>query len=271
MRRRAFLASLPIVAAASCGAADHVLLGRRRVVVPGDFWDGILLKNESTDFDGETNGASVNTWSDLSGNEHDWTYDNAAPVVDQTNTLNSHATVKFTASSGTRMLQASNWLGTYTGLEMMVVYKMDPYPPTGTGGNLGCMVAFTNGPNLNAHAPYSDEVFYEHFGRTTRATMGTPTNKPSGWLLYDVASMANGTAYTAWSDLEQFYNVTSGYTYTAANSYGSYSIGGVYAASSWNYFTGWIAAIYLWGRRLSSSERTDARNYIKDLWALSNL
>lgn len=256
---------------------------------------GLLLRNEGYDFDALSNGASITQWNDLSGNGHHWLDTNNAgtanftkanggtittskTTISQTLKANGHATVRFIGPvNGACALQQTKFFGAsgFTGLEAMIVYRIDADPPVGNNDPASPFQFNHPLAQFPNHVPFTDGHIYEGFGRTDRPDMGDPTASfQTAFRLYNVASKADGSQYDIWVDTQNLVHVTSGYTYQQQGQEASndslYFLGlgewytvGVYC------LPGNIAACYVWNRVLTAGERTSMRTYINSVYGTS--
>lgn len=226
-----------------------------------------MLKCESSDFDGQTQGTAVPTWLDTSGNGHNWTGTNV--IVDYTKTLNGHpglqigtAAIRYFVSSNT-WLQSHGITGT-TGMEMCIVAQRNVYPPTNQS-YAGTLAVFNYDMGGSyAHFPWTDGYVYEWFGSTGRVQFAQPTTpltQPFYWLV----SVKSGSR-SDWIKTTPLYTSAS-YNFTTHLAETKYQIG---VGNGGNYaWDGSIFAIYMWPRQLTDSERTTLRTYITSKWGVT--
>lgn len=241
--------------------------------------NSLVLKLESDDFDALANGDPVNLWSDKSGLGHDFspTVHNAItdpPNVSQTTQLNGHATIRFQASGigGIKGFEsASAWVNPAAlGLESIVVMKLDAYPAPSGGGDF--TLAITSGQN--DHMPFTTN-FFSSFASTVRTDFGAPVTNPST-AFRRLELSADATSLTAWMSNEKFFenlafatfNPETDPTPRIANQK-NYCIGfSFHTAIDLFIWTGWIAAIYMWEKKLTPAERVQALGYIVGKWGV---
>jgi hypothetical protein len=263
------------------------LAGRNSAVTRMPITSGLILACESSDFDASSGGANITSWSDYSGNSHNWingqtgtlvkpstggtTYPSTVPpTVDQTIKANGHATIRFAGAGSPMYLQQAQFItlaSGFTGLEVMIVMRQDADPTA--GNDIADPMEF-NHPltDFPHHAPYSDGNIYEGFGRTDRPNCGNPTTSmSSAFRVYNVASSSANNAYDIWVNTENLLHQTGSYTYQQRGNEQSndqlYFLGlGEWYTQGAFLFKGNIAAVYLWNVRLSSGDRTTALNYI---------
>lgn len=256
---------------------DHAFLGRISLSDPFPVTPGLLLRNESYDFDGSSGGTGILNWNDHSGGNHFWTAETTNPTVDQTIKANGHATVKFVAGSSNSYSQTDFFASSgYSGLEMMIVYRHAADPPNDPDG-AGGAITFNQNNNDSSHQPYADGNFYENFALSARRNIGNPTTSvSSAFVCYNIAAAADGSAYDAWINSEHLYT-SSSYTFNqkgiidqngSANA--GYRMGRAISVGFKSYFfKGNIACCYVWNRRLSSGERTSMQAYITSVYGIS--
>lgn len=229
----------------------------------------LTLKLESSDFDSASNGSTVSSWSDGSGAGHNFNLTGisllgnpAAPTVDGTILCNGHKTVRFNNNS---IIGASAFsFGSGNGVEMIAVYQFDT-PVVGNGAMLELMRP--NNATLTAE-PFTDNNFYECFGRTDRPNIGHPTSAPTVFFCYDVSSLADNSSYKVWANNDNFFS-SGTYTFTANQGGTQTTVGGGYTGVLNLYAAGNLAAVYAWTVALSSTERTQARAYITSVWGIT--
>lgn len=241
----------------------------------------LVLKLESDDFDGSANGDPVNLWSDQSGLGHDFNLyvHNGIPDppnVSQTTQLNGHATIRFQGSGigGIKGLEsASAWVNPASpGLESIVVMKLDTYPAASGGGDF--TLSITN--NQNDHMPFTTN-FFSSFASTIRTNFGAPVTNPST-AFRRLQLSADATSLTAWMSNEKFFEDLAFATFNPETNPGiapgrgnqtNYCIGfSFHTAVDFFIWTGWIAAIYLWEKKLTPAERAQALAYIVGKWGI---
>lgn len=226
----------------------------------------LFLKLESSQFDGQTNGSNITTWNDGSGNGHNFNLTGAAlngnpgvPTVDAVTTLNGHNTVRFNNNSIIG-INGFNFAAS-PGVEMICVYKTDE-PVVGNGVFFDLM-RISNA--VNTATPFTDNNFYESFGRTDRPNIGQPVTSMANFVCYDVSSKSDNSAYNAWINTENFF--TSGaYTFSNLQQASFSTLGGGFTGVTNLFGSGNIAAVYAWNTALSASDRLLARAYVKQTW-----
>ncbi len=232
---------------------------------------GLILRNESSDFDAVANSTPVTQWLDRSGGNHNWSATNP-PVVDRAITANGHATVKFI--SGTpAVLQQSSYFGPtgFLGLEVMAVYRHAVDPPVGS--DVGPVFMFNRQDANVSHQPFSDDHFYENFGETVRMDLGVSgVNTSASFICYNLSVKADGTLYDAYLNSVNFFHAVAGYTFNqqgANDVVAGYFLGASSAIPSGALFTGNVAALYVWNRTLTTTERTAMRAYITRIYGVT--
>lgn len=269
-------------------------MGKRRLRVPSPLpvTGSLILQSDSYDFDRNAAGANISTWKDKSGFGRDWIAGtgnvnitggvglqaSTPPTVDQSATVNGHASIRFAGSPTPQWFNQAIFFGAsgFSGLEVMCVFKRDADPPA-TSQNAGEPFQFVHPlatfPN---HCPFTDSHVYEGFARTTRPDDGNPTTSlSSAFRLYDIASASTNDAYDIWIDTENLTHLTGSYIFSQqgqeAVNVGATSLlyflgmGADYSGTVYMY-QGNIACCYVWSRRLSTTERATMRTYINNLY-----
>ena len=248
----------------------------RAEVIPGVprtlLTTGLQLALESDDFDSIADSTLVATWADKSGNARDFAQanDTFKPTVDQSRTVNGHATLRFTdtgAGASPRKLTAATF-GSLTSLELFCVLKKDLWPST-NNTDYGAPFQFSRGAaGYSSHVPFTDSKVYESLGNNTRpGAAGCPSMAASFGVYQIVAATGN---FSLTYNTTQFY--TSGATtfdWNTTSASFEIGCGSDYAATAFSW-AGNIAAIYLYSAILTAPQRQQIRAYILSKWGLWN-
>lgn len=233
----------------------------------------LILKLESVDFDKTPNATQITLWSDHSGVGNNFNLTGVGllgnptnPKVDGSSLCNGHHTVRFSGADGIGNSNSMSFASS-PGVEMMCVFKDDSATP-GAGDYFFQLMRPGNG--TQELQPFADGNFYECFGRTDRPSLGHPASTSiTSFFCYDVVSKSDGSLYSAWANKENFFSVTSGYTYAHTQGATQTTIGCAYTGVTNVFATGNVAACYVWKTALSTAERAQARAYINNLWGIS--
>jgi hypothetical protein len=198
-----------------------------------------------------SNGGVVKGWTNQLGSNHLTRAVGNGPTLDTGTTLNGYSTLQFT--SGT--LQCLDFPNFFTGDaagEMFAVVKMDA-DPQGAAADTGFM--YLGSAAFNTHYPFTDSVVYDGFGTSTRKTVGNIAPNLAAWHTYN--------PWSAPSDWNLNIDNVSVYS-TASNTVG-WNAGPLLGVSGGSGFTGSqmrLAAVYYFGDKLTSGERSFMYSYI---------
>jgi len=265
---------------------------------------------ESSDFDGSGDGTDIHQWTDKTGLLHHMTHgvgnaggisgSDISPTVDQTRKLNGHATVRF---GGNQVLVSSAGLfippSGLTGLEIIVIYKLDANPPPAGQGSVFSyqrtanififspfFIWVSNSPNQPVGSIFAGVGttghWMEPFANGTDQTLMTgnldlgvsPIDPSAGFAAYNLAAAADGSSFKAWMNSNNFASFGMGqYTFRSRGTLETtYTLGGAInygLGGSFNYTHCNIAGLYLWSRRLTNDERAQVRRYLANLWGIA--
>lgn len=263
------------------------LLRRKGGVRPPPVTSGLILQNDSYDFDRSVAGSNLTAWADKSGNGHNWANgtnnvivegqgDTAStpPTVDKTRTAGGHATVRFAGGPSPQWFKQAIFFGAagFTGLEVFCVFKRDADPPASApnaGGPFQFVHPLASFPN---HEPFTDSHIYEGFGRTDRPDCGNPTTDLStAFRVYNVSSASSGALYDIFIDNENLlHQAGAGYTFSqqGAETFDNFyflGLGERYGVSVYM-FQGNIACCYVYNRQLTAAERALMRVYFTSVY-----
>lgn len=238
---------------------------------------GLVIRTESSDFDGQANGNPIASWLEQI-TTNTWQAIATQPTVDKVLTAGGHATVKFAAGDAFLLQNSPTFPASgFAGLHVMCVYRHAADPPNDPNG-VGGAFQFNQNDNAASHHPYADDNFYENFGRDARANLGNPgINTANAFVLYEVSSAATNNAYDAWLNNNHFFTAAGGYTFNQqgnVDKVGSANQGyrlarTIFVGFQTYNFTGNIAAVYVWNRVLTLTERTQMRAFIKCNWGVN--
>lgn len=243
--------------------------------------DSLILVLESTDFDAQADLTAVTAWNDKSPNGNNFAPTSAIynPWVDQVNTLNGHATVRFLNSGFIRHLQLkglnpSSWSGVvnFTAAEEVVIYKKDNDP----SGAQDQGSPFFPGPTTTLEDAWNfvDGNLYINFADSTRPFIGNAIQDLRNWHAVNIRDTKNGAAVdrVLYVGSELMVNSIGTGTWRDFNSAaGAHLVGAsVKSVSTFgNSMTGNVAAVYFWSKVLSTAERTQLAEYILNLWGIT--
>lgn len=214
-----------------------------------------------------SDGASVNSWTDTSGNGNHATTSSSpgtvAPIF-KTNIVNGQPICRFTgAASGLDF--PSGLLTGMSDAELTIVFKVDNDPP-GAGAQSGHLIQL-NGAASASHLPFTDSNIYDGWASTTRKTVGNPSASMSSQFRCYNARSATG-AFEAWLDNTQLFTTASTtFTTGAASGFGNY-VGHRDGSNGNVWFDGDAAAIFITAV-LSSGDRTALRAYITSTYGVT--
>lgn len=182
-----------------------------------------------------------NTWSDLSGNSNHF--------VASAGNLPAVSTEGFYFPNDVNKAVYGPNLSAYTAGELFVKAKNDP--AYSNGGGFG----FGNDQGLGDHHPYSSG-FYSSFGNATRRTCGGGATAASVWHI------ANW--WSAPSDWR--FNINGAQVYATGSNTVSFPSTSIVGKSNpgGNYW-GWVKAVVLFNRKLTTEERTSVEDWLDTL------
>jgi hypothetical protein len=230
----------------------------------------LVLQLESLDFDASASTSPVSFWRDKSGYENNFNQSVVAamPRLDDSRLANGHKTL-FHAWNGNYpyVRNANNFLSSSVGADIFFVFTKPTtgYPPA----NVGALFSMGRSVNSPALHPNSDRNWYENFGSNARLLLGIPNNIPTSsvYSVYNV-STGNTSQFTASLNNHQFYS-SSVVTSSFADPYGeNYAIGFTNALGGF-FGDGHTAAVYVYKKKLSDSERNLVKTYINTTWGTS--
>lgn len=296
-----FLALLLLVTVFSSLAQDVTPLRRKStsaITLPA--LTDLIQISESSQFDSFATPVSITNWVDTSGYSHNFTHpaaqgpggisgSDSAPTNDPTFLLNGHQTLRFAGGgSGTVLSGGTPWMANYvntnTGVEVVTVFCAS----NGAVGNVLWNYMNTNRANtgsptfadwdppqsladgsINENFAYSPTTYWGFGGNLTFTmnTVGAPSI--ANWTAYDVAVTTNN--YLAWLNGFQA-GLPSKPWYFMTNSPAPHSIGGaiVYGfGGAFSYYSGHMAAVYIWKRTLNGFEQAQLATYINNKWGIN--
>lgn len=209
------------------------------------------------DISGLSDGQSVGTWPDSSGQARHFTSDAASAPTYHTGVLNGRPVVRF---SGAQWLTTGSFASSFTAIEIYIVVKIDADPPAASG-NTGIWGGWATGA-YPSHYPWTDGIIYEGFGSNTRYSVGNPTPSLASWNVYNVRSSA-----TNWS---AHLNGTSLYS-TGSNTV-SINNGTHYIGADFNRqygLKGDVAEVVIYSDIMSTGDREAIHTYFADKYGLT--
>lgn len=258
----------------------------------------LIQVSESSQYDSFATAVAATNWVDTSGYAHNFSHPAAigvggisgsdgAPTNDPTFLLNGHQTLRFVTGQGNVLICTpfmSGFVNTNTGVEIVTVFCAS----NGAVGNtlwnyMATNRANTGSPTFVDNVPpqsLQDGSFSEGFGYEPTTYWGFGGNLTINMTTVGAPSIANWVAY----DLSVTTNVFIGYLNGVqlgapqipwifmTNSPSPHSIGGVIHygfGGAFNYYSGHIAAVYIWKRTLNLFEQTQLATYLKAKWGLN--
>ena len=269
-------------------APVHVTLD---VILPGA--NDLLQQTESFDFDSTADNSEISVWLDKTPHINNWVSSpGTRPHVDGTRLLGGHKTVRFNGGSSAGGIFTS--LGKFipnglTGMELIVIYKADADPPVNrnpvityqeTANIAGLVSTWADQPASGA-ASGCGTIFSETFCTNSPAIFGwdgcgwnpniglPSTNTATAFVCYNL-SVESGLSYDAWMNSEHFYTKPGGKPFLTQGIESLYTCGwGLASNGGSDYFAGNIAAVYLWSRSLTPTERAQMRVYVNAKWGIT--
>lgn len=163
---------------------------------------GLWLKADG--ITGISDGTSITTWMDSSGNSNDASQSNASyrPIL-KTGIINGYPVVRFNGANQFFNFPASAF-SSYTAATMFVVIKAnaDPEPSDYVSG-----FGEFGSSSIATHFPYTDGIIYDDFATTSRKTTVNPTPSLAQFNVYCVTSAAN--AWTNYLNNVQLYTTST--------------------------------------------------------------
>lgn len=213
-------------------------------------------------------GSTVSTFTDQEGHFDATLASGTGPVLRYA-AQNSLKVVEFTTASAAKMTFSSSLMNGATQGCFFAVLKLknDPTLNGAAGGDAAAILdAFTSdtGSNLGSHHPYSDGVFYDHFGVSTRQTLGDPTPSFSSTYRLFNCEITSGGTYTNRIDATQFFQAVSQTVDFGAKTRNlAYTLGG--GAFDF-YLNGYVAEVLILDYVPSSTELAQIEGYLAWRW-----
>jgi hypothetical protein len=203
---------------------------------------------------GLSNGATVTTWADVSGNGNTAT-NGSGTLTYHTNRINGLPAVTFVASYGGSYLHFAplSWSG---GMTFFVIYSFTGYA-YGYGDIVGASY-----PGL-AYGVLTPSPYYQYIGRYGVPAYATGTNALTTGTWYGGSGEYNGT--TATLRLNGVVEATG--TSSAVPSSTTSSIGSS-AAGSGDFFGGQIAAVYILNSAATPAQVTSMETCLHSVYGL---
>jgi hypothetical protein len=224
---------------------------------------GMLLWLKADAISGKTNGEIFCVWTDSSGLGNSTT--NKALTSTSwpkylTGQINGLPAVYFNATNNNR-LDLATMFTSETSAEVFLVLCVTNDP--GKGNNVGAW--HFAGTGDFAIYPYTDGVIYDEFATTVRKTVGNPTPALTAWNVYNTTS-TNGE-WTARLNRTQLFTTASNTFTNGANGISGTQRFLALQPGGTGGFNGMMAEIILYGRILSSTERTTTLSYLTNKYA----
>lgn len=204
-----------------------------------------------------SNGSTVATWTDASGNSNNATSGNATLV---TSGLNGKNTVAFASPSSQFFTLPTGLVSSRTQSASFAVHKLNNSPPSGTNAG-GAIFGDWGSQGLGNHEPYIDGNYYDGYLSSSRHTVSTvPTS--TGWRILGLRSNASDWRL----DMDATNYATDG-TNTVGG--GSAPLLGKTANAGANlYHDGQIAEIVDCNDFLTTSEKEKVEGYLAWKWGI---
>lgn len=175
---------------------------------------------------------------------------------------NSQNSLKTLEVSGASFSLGTSLLASATEGSFFVVVKLTDDPSTTFIGPFLDGFTSDTGGNKNSHTPYTDGVFYEHFGLATRQTTGNPTSSFTSYRIYEVTVTSGGT-FTVYVDGIQHYQATG-----QTVSFGSGITRRLLGNAGGNTVAGNLAEMTIYNRAPTQSEREQIEGYLAWRWGI---
>ncbi len=206
-----------------------------------------------------SNGASLASWPDSSGNGNDLTQSTPSlqPTL-ATNKINGLNAVRFT----NQLFAVPNFYGSVTQAEIFGILMIDSDPPV-SGGETG-LWTWGGGTAERTHYPWTDGTIYDNFFAGSRFTTVNPSPSLAAWRCYNVSAGTN--TWTSRLDGTQLFTSASN-TFTVA---GNHWVGASESVDTTFYqFSGWMAEILFYSSILSPGTRSQVSTYFNSKYGLS--
>lgn len=204
---------------------------------------GLQFWFDANQITGLTDGATVNTWSDLSGNGVTLTRQTGAPLL-RTNIQNAKSVVRFAAAEYFRS-------AAFTSIPQPTTFMLIARPTTATI----TLVDGTTTGHRNSIAVNSTGQWQAFAGTSLNST-----KVPNG-TTFDVV-------FVSFNGASSFIDVNGTRVTGDANTNDLLQLSVGAQASTGNKMTGDIAEIAAWNRTLSDTEITSLRSAVQDKWGL---
>lgn len=215
--------------------------------------DGMILRLEPPALEAIYNDTDpIDLWTDTSGENNDAVGPPTSRPLVEANSINGMASARFDAG---RHLRLPLILSGSTPADFFMLAKVDNDPSTTGGGGIWRIGADGNAD----HYPFTDGVFYCGLGTTARKNTGNPTRDLTQWTLINVSTDTNDYNVRLHNTLH--YN-------TATNTVGWYGVVD-WLIGSWTstyFMLGNIAAVLMYDRVLTSTERTAVWDYFVETY-----
>jgi hypothetical protein len=208
-----------------------------------------------------SNGSTVTTWPDASGNSPARDATSGSVTLDTTG-LNSLNVVNAAGGSSQKMTLPNIYTGLTAG-SMYAVLKCaaDPAASSQTSGGfhrLGSADPVSGGN----HYPFTDGVVYDGFGSTVRKTTGNPTAALDSWHIVSIHTRAGG--------YDLYLNGTIHFT-TATNTVGWSTSPNLFFGQNTSYFTGKASEIFITSASSDTTTRQKHEGYLAHRFAITSV
>jgi len=214
--------------------------------------DSVVLQLDAQALSGYSDGDTVSTWPDESGEGNDAT--NGTSVY-RASGFNGYPSVEFDGTDDNYDLPA--FLDGVSSAEVMVVLELSNDPPN--SGETGLWGFSTRGDGNISHYPFEDGQIYENWGRDSRVADVSPAVSEDSPHIYNVAS---GSDYRAWQNDTQIFSSTS-----SSVAFADYLLGSSGDETTW--LNGNIAELVVYTPELDSSTRSDERSRLASKWDIT--
>lgn len=210
-----------------------------------------------------SSGSGITQWNDKSNAAHNASPQGGGPSVRptwQSSVLNSLGVLRFDGIAKNLQISNTTWLQNLSGFTMFILAKASSLSGTRflTNSDQSGVSIYFNGTNF---------VTRMSGGTGTSTQTGDTTNFHIYTQVFDGNQADNANKLRLFYDgVQQTLNF--GVTTVGSSINGSTTKLNFAWDGSGNYWNGDIAEVLMWGRKLSSAERTGVEKYLKDKWAL---
>lgn len=227
-----------------------------------DIWTPAMIPDLAcwlSDDDVTVTGVNVDSWNDKINAKH-FAYVSGNRAVRQFNAQNGRPGIYFDGSgSGPNMphLRRAAFLSGSQQAEAFVVLRSD----MGGGSANFSWGGFGNADVV--HYPFSDDNVYEDWGNSVRSSFaGGATTRAAG--IYNISAGSGAGAWVARLNGVQKVTATGTPTWASTFTLGSYHT----PSPGYQGFKGWLFEVIVFGRVLTTTERTLVKQWLASKWAI---